>query len=165
MSIEKLVVVGLGELKLSSDPNEVLTCLGLGSCVCVAVYDHVRRAAGMVHIVLPSSTVSPGGSENAKFADVAVPRLLSEMSKLGASEQRVTVKVAGGAHMAKLGTGSGNILKIGERNIESTKALLRTAGVRVAGEDTGGGAGRTVRLYVNTGRVTVSTSGQEPRDL
>ena len=30
---QNLTVVGLGELQVSKDPNVVLSCLGLGSCV------------------------------------------------------------------------------------------------------------------------------------
>ena len=53
------LMVGLGEVKTSEDPAEVLTCLGLGSCVAVCLHDPVAKVAGMAHIVLPDSEGKP----------------------------------------------------------------------------------------------------------
>lgn len=36
--------------------GEVLSCLGLGSCVGVVVYDPVKKIAGMAHVMLPDSS-------------------------------------------------------------------------------------------------------------
>ncbi len=158
-------MVGLGEVKAGSGEELVLTCLGLGSCVCVALYDPASGVGGMAHIVLPDSTASASGAGNPKFADVAVPMLLGEVKKLGAKQERLVTKIAGGAHMAQLRGPGPSSLNIGERNISATKTLLKTHGLRWSGEDTGGGSGRTVRLWVSTGKVTVSTAGGTPNDL
>ena len=55
ISQDKTVVVGLAELQVSNNPGQILTCLGLGSCIGVAAYDPQAKVSGMVHVVLPSS--------------------------------------------------------------------------------------------------------------
>ena len=160
---QNLTVVGLGELQVSKDPNVVLSCLGLGSCVAVSAYDAVARVAGLVHIVLPSSdgrdTSLPG-----KFADTAIPALLDEMSKLGALKSRLLVRIAGGAQMS-LTQHSNAIFKTGERNVEATKEIAEKYGLKISAEEVGGHAGRTLRLYIESGRVTVTRAGSQTQDL
>jgi len=90
------VMVGLGEVKTSQDPAEVLTCLGLGSCVGVGMHDPVAKVAGMAHIVLPSSDGRPN-KIGGKYADTAIPMLLEMMLKRGSIKSRITIKIAGGS--------------------------------------------------------------------
>jgi chemotaxis protein CheD len=158
------IVVGLGEVKVAAGAGDVLVCLGLGSCICLAVYDPVRKAGGMAHIVLPDSAAGAGVA-NAKFADVAVPELLRQMTQLGAAQERLVARIAGGAEMALARSGGGTSFNIGGRNSEATRRLMASAGLRCHGADTGGTHGRTVRLYVRDGRATVTFAGQAPRDL
>ena len=157
------IVVGLGEMQVSKDPSAVLSCLGLGSCIAVSAYDSVAKVAGLVHIVLPSSdgrnTSLPG-----KFADSAIPALLDEMGKLGALKSRLLVKIAGGAQIS-MTANSSPIFKTGERNIESTKENAKKHGLKIAAEEVGGNSGRTLRLYVESGRVTVTHAGSQTIDL
>ena len=61
------VLVRMGELAASSSPGDVLVCVGLGSCIGLALVCRDGRACGLAHIVLPDS----GGREGdrpAKFA-------------------------------------------------------------------------------------------------
>lgn len=157
------IVVGMGELQVSVDPNAVLTCLGLGSCIGFTAYDAKARVAGMVHIVLPDSggkTVVVAG----KFADTALPALMEEMQKQGAEKTRLLVKISGGAQMS-LVAGSSGIFKTGERNLEATRIAAAEQGLKIAAAEVGGHSGRTLRLYVESGKVTVTTAGTETKDL
>ncbi len=157
-------VVGLGEIAVSNVAEETLVSLGLGSCICVAAYDPLQKIAGMAHIVLPDS----GGEERrqtAKFADVALPMLFEQMQEAGASTSNLIIKLAGGAQMMPVSAPNQNPMNIGDRNIEAVKALLKKTGRRVKAEDLGGTQGRTVRLYVGTGRVTVALAGKDQTDL
>ena len=157
------IVVGMGELQVSVDPHAVLTCLGLGSCIGFAAYDPIVKVAGMAHIVLPDSGGKTGVVAG-KFADTALPFLLEEMGKLGASKGRMLVKISGGAQMS-LAAGSSGIFKTGERNLEATRIAVTKIGLRIAAANVGGHSGRTLRLYVESGRVTVTTAGTEIKDL
>ena len=154
----------MGEIAVSNRSEDLLVCLGLGSCVCVAAYDPVKSIAGMAHVVLPDSGGDPN-KQTAKFADVAIPSLFTQMTDLGADLSRVVIKLAGGAHMAPVAAPGVNTMNIGERNAEAVQALLKQAGRRVKAVDLGGDKGRTVRLWVESGKVTVAEAGRDQRDF
>ena len=59
VSNDTTIMVGLGDVKISDDPESVLACLGLGSCVAVSVFDPVAKIWGMAHVVLPASQERP----------------------------------------------------------------------------------------------------------
>lgn len=160
---EETIVVGMGEMQVTQRPSAVLTCLGLGSCIAICVYDPVSKVGGMAHVVLPSANgrdVEP----SPKYADTALPLLLQHVGKRGALESRLIVKIAGGAQMSKA-PGLDGIFNTGERNVETIKKVLGNLGVRMAASEVGGHYGRTVRLFVDSGRVTVTTAGSAIREL
>ncbi len=161
---EETIVVGLGEMRVDSSASSVLVCLGLGSCVALCAHDPVAGLGGMAHIVLPSGDGRASGND-AKYADRAVPLLLKEMERQGAVRSRMKVWLAGGASMANGGT-LGTVFKIGETNVEATRAALAKAGVAsIAGSDTGGSHGRTVRMWMDTGRVVVNAAHHGEKEL
>ena len=157
-------VVGLGEIAVSKQAGDTLVSLGIGSCVCVAAFDRISGVAGMAHIVLPDS----GGQEQRqtpKFADFALPALFEQMEKLGAKQLTTVIKLAGGAQMMPVKAPNADQMNIGQRNIDSVRALLQASGRKVQAEDLGGTQGRTVRLKVDGGGVTVSRAGKDQQDL
>jgi chemotaxis protein CheD len=160
---EKLSVVGMGDISVTSDPRAVLACFGLGSCIALSAYDPVTKTGGLVHIVLPNSDGKAQGATG-KFADTAVPLLLSEMSKLGGSRSRLIIKIAGGAQMS-LAPGFGSASKTGENNRIAVEAALAKERLKLVAADTGGNKGRTVRLYVDSGKFIVKTAGGEGKEL
>jgi len=50
-------IIGMGEIA-TGFAGDTLTALGLGSCVCVILYDPVAKIAGAAHVMLPDSTIS-----------------------------------------------------------------------------------------------------------
>ncbi len=160
----RTVVVGLGEWTVSDDRNATLVCLGLGSCVALCAYDPVARVGGMAHFVLPRSADGRNTGPGAKFVDTGIPLLLLEMERRGAVRSRLVLKIVGGARMITT-PGLNAALNIGDRNVESARETLKALGLRIAAEDTGGAHGRTVRLDVRTGELTVSAAGQPGRPL
>ena len=156
-------MVGMGEMRVSSDEGTVLACLGLGSCVGLGMYDPESKVGGMVHIVLPKVGDGSGGSPP-KYADVAVPFLVKEMERHGAAARRLTAKIAGGAQMYST-SGSASLFNTGERNVEATRSALAAAGVPISGADTGGSHGRTLRMNVASGETTVASAGGEAKQL
>jgi chemotaxis protein CheD len=156
--------VGIGQLVASSDPSLVISALGLGSCIGLVLADPRARVAGLVHVMLPDSTTARSDGPPGKYADTAVPALLSEVSRLGADRGRLVATIAGGAQMFGAGAGGG-VLRIGERNTEAVETALRAAGLRPRGRDVGGALGRTLRVEVATGAVTVRAIGGEATPL
>jgi chemotaxis protein CheD len=155
-------MVRMGELSVSSTPGHVLATIGLGSCIGLVLLEASRPLAGLAHIVLPSSN---GGSDAAigKFADRAVPALLEEMAARGARRSRLRAVLVGGAQMFSLDTAS--TLNIGQRNEQAVREALTDAGLPVHAAATGGNKGRTVRVYVDSGRVTVKVPGEAEVEL
>ncbi len=160
---DKTIVAGLGEVQVSKDPSAVLTCLGLGSCVAVCAYDPVAKVGGMAHVVLPSSE-GRAVKLSAKYADMAIPMLIAETQKQGALKTRLVVKLAGGAELSKA-AGMDNAFKIGETNQAAVKEVLSKENMKVAADELGGNKGRTARLYVASGRVSVASAGAETKEL
>ena len=156
-------VVGMGELVVTKSPNAVISCFGLGSCVAVCAYDPRQGIGGMAHIVLPQYS-GLSGSNLAKYADTAIPLLLGEMAKKGGIRSRLIVKIAGGAQMT-LAPGLRDTFKTGERNLGQVLQTLQEEHISIAAADTGGNVGRTIKLYVNTGQVTVKTANGVPTEL
>lgn len=150
--------LSLGEWAVSNDRDGVLTCLGLGSCVAFIAYDPVARIGGMAHMVLPDSAQGRATPRSeAKFVDVAVPLVLKEMQALGALKARLQVSLVGGAAMLPTSRGA-DAMNIGARNAAAALAAVSAAGLRVRLEETGGTQGRTVRLRMGTGEVSISTA-------
>ncbi len=159
------VPVGLGELKAAAEKGCVLVCYGLGSCIGLALYDPTAHVGVMVHIVLPDSSLSRGGrTPPGKFADTAVPAAVEEAVRLGAVPSRLIARMAGGARMLHV-IGAGNQLDIGSRNASAVREVLSRHGIPLVAEDTGGTYGRTLQLFVGTGRLLVSTVGRGEREL
>jgi chemotaxis protein CheD len=157
------IVVGMGEIAVSKQPSSVFACLGLGSCIAVCVFDPVSKVGGMVHVVLPLRGQNDE-STPAKYADSAIPLLLQEIIKLGAFRTRLMVKLAGGAQMS-LAPGLDGAFKIGEKNAEQILAAFGKEKIPVSATDIGGNRGRTVRMFLDTGKVTVRCAGMELKEL
>ncbi len=154
-------MVGMAEVKVARSPEAVLMALGLGSCIGVCAFDEQAGVAGLAHVVLPDSQ---GHEANAgKFANTAVPLLLEEMTKQGASVARVRVALAGGAQLF-VTQNSGLRLEIGPRNAAAVQAALQQLKIPIIATDLGGNVGRTVHLFAN-GLVRVKTIGQGEKEL
>ncbi|MEI7987786.1 MAG: chemotaxis protein CheD [Chloroflexota bacterium] len=159
------IVVGLGEVKISNNPNDILVAYGLGSCLGIAMYDPVTHVAGMVHAVLPSCDDTTEINEAcSKYVCCGLEVLLQKMLRAGALRTRIVIRMAGGANMLASTTFS-DVMNIGFRNIESSRRKLSEMKFKIAGEEVGGNIGRTVRFYVADGRMAIRMMGGKERDV
>jgi chemotaxis protein CheD len=149
----------MGDFKASRDPADVLVSIGLGSCIGLAVVDGDRGVAGLAHILLPDSTDAKGSYSVGKFADTAVPALVDLVAALGAPRSALKAVLVGGAQMFSFGDVAGSTLDIGARNERATRAALERARLAVGAAATGGSTGRTIRVHVAEGTVTVKKAG------
>lgn len=159
--MENVIKVGMADLCASRNPS-VLTTLGLGSCVGIALFDPLTNVIGLAHIMLPSSLQAKNNSNISKFADTAIVKLIDDMRKLGAHRNSIIAKIAGGAQMFAY-TQTNDIMRIGARNVISTKEKLNELKIPVVSEDTGGSYGRTIELYSMDGRLLIKTIGHGER--
>ena len=141
----------------------VISTIGLGSCVAIAIYDRQTRIGGLAHVLLPSEGLSRDKDNRAKFPGTAVPLLLEEMRKLGARGP-FTAKIAGGSSMfgALMPTGG---INMGERNVASSRQALNDAGIPLAAQDVGGDYGRSMFFHLEDGRVLVRSLKSGDRAL
>ena len=125
----EVIKVGMADLNVCKAPD-VITTLGLGSCIGLVFYDPVTKVGGMVHYMLPDSTKVRNNSNVAKFADTGIDELLRRVLAAGANRSRLIAKIAGGARMFDVG-GGGSLGNIGQRNIESVHMTLKREGIRL----------------------------------
>lgn len=151
-------MVRMGELAVSKDPESVFTALGLGSCIGLCAYDPIAKVAAMAHVVLPNA-VNKANDLPAKSADIAVPNLIAAMKELGAVERRIKVAIAGGAQIFAFKNADMH-MDVGTRNSKAVTDLLKSLKLNLIASDVGGGSGRTVKLYANTGIVGVRVAGK-----
>jgi chemotaxis protein CheD len=152
-------IVGIGEMAVSNKPEGYLKTYSLGSCVAVALYDPTVCVGGLIHCMLPLSTLdaAKAAAKPAMFTDTGVVALLSAVFALGAERKRLIVKVAGGA--SQLGTNA--VCRIGERNYAVLRKVLWKNNILITAEDVGGSRPRTVFLNMATGITTIRSDGQE----
>lgn len=149
------VIIGVGDMAVSNNPQVILSTYALGSCIGVIAYDAAAKVGGILHLMLPDSTISPdkAAKQPAMFANTGLPMLFKAMAGLKAERARVRIFVAGGAGMLS----GQDPFKIGERNSAVTLDFLSKNGLPVKAQETGGSINRTVHLEINTGLVNLKT--------
>ena len=159
----KAFVVGVADMVVSNDSSAEIVTYSLGSCLGITIYDPVKKIGGMLHIMLPDSTIDPAKAVSMPymFVDTGVPRLFRGAYNLGAERSRLLVKVAGGAQLLD----HQGIFNIGSRNLIALEQLLAVNGLKAHAADVGGLSSRTMRLDLTTGNVTVKTPGATPYPL
>lgn len=151
----ELIKVGMADLKAGKSPDSIIS-YGLGSCVGIALYDAQVKIGGLAHIMLPDSTQARATDNQAKFADTAIPVLLDQVIRLGASRSRITAKIAGGSQMFSF-VQTTDIMRIGDRNAEAVRSVLKSLSIKLLVEDCGGNYGRTVELLLDSGIFLIKT--------
>ena len=158
-----IVKVGMADLNICKSPD-IITTLGLGSCIGIALYDPVTKIGGLAHIMLPDSTTMRNNSNLAKFADTGIEALVKKMVSAGASRQRLVAKIAGGARMFEMASNS-SIGNIGERNAQASVDKLKKMGIPLKASDTGLNYGRTVELHTENGDFHIKSVGKTRKIL
>jgi len=155
-------VVGMADCRLGDEPGQVLATYALGSCIGLAVHDPVARVGGLLHFMLPDSSIdrARGLVDPYRFADTGIPKLLEGVYSRGASKRRLVLAAAGAASMMD----PQNIFDIGRRNYQAMRKLLWKAGLLVEAEAIGGDRSRTVYLEIGTGRFWMREEGRQ-RDI
>ncbi|MCL2565170.1 MAG: chemotaxis protein CheD [Defluviitaleaceae bacterium] len=150
-----MIIVGMADLKVCKNP-EILTTLGLGSCVGIALYDKINKVAGLAHAMLPDSASFTNNSNRMKFVDTSITDLIVKMCVQGAEKRNIKAKIAGGAQMFAHSS-TNESMRIGDRNVEATVTILRKLGIPLLAKETGDTYGRTVELYSEDGRFVIKT--------
>lgn len=152
------LTVGVGDMKVSNEPEAVLVTYSLGSCIGIAIYDSVARVGGLLHFMLPESSLD---SEKAKrkphmFADTGIISLFKAAYKLSAKKHRLRVVVVGGAQVLD----QKGFFNIGKRNDMAVRKMFHRNNVVIGYKEVGGNVNRTIKLSVKNGEILLKTSGR-----
>ncbi len=158
-----IIKVGMADLKVCKSPDG-LTTLGLGSCVGVAVRDPISKVGGLLHAMLPDSTVMQHDKSVEKFVDSGLDELIKQMIRAGAHRGRLEAKLAGGAQMFAFQRNS-DLTKVGDRNAEAARKKLKAMGIKLLSEDCGLNYGRTVIYYPETGIYVIKAVGKPEKSI
>lgn len=162
------LVVGISDMKIASSPDTLIT-YALGSCVGICLLDPVVHVAGLSHIMLPDSRLSPNDRNVAKFADSAIPELLRMMERKGANRARIKAKIAGGAQMFEVqsnpGSPKSNTWQIGQRNVASVTEVLRQLRIPIISKDVLENFGRTVSFDPTNGIMYIKALNRPIKEL
>lgn len=152
-------IVGVADMKVSSNPEESVITYSLGSCIGLVIYDPVVKVGGILHYMLPESSIDKekASKKPYMFADTGIPRLFKTAYKLGAKKPRIKIYVAGGAEILD----QKGFFNIGKRNYMALKKMFFKNGVMIDKQDVGGNTNRTVRIEIATGDIFLKTSGSK----
>ncbi len=153
--------VGIGEIQVSCCPDDVITALGLGSCVSIILYDRRTGTVGAVHAMLPTRKGLSEASDKrpGRYVDEGLEKILDMMGVRNGHGGRLTCALVGGAAMFEF-TGP-STLDIGKNNLKMSHEMLRHYGIPIVASDTGGSNGRSVTVSVSDTIVRVRTVGVE----
>jgi chemotaxis protein CheD len=153
--------VRMGEAAVSRTVGDTLACIGLGSCIGLALIDRASGVAGLAHVMLPAAP-SPDPPQPGKFADLAAPALVDLVIAIGAVRSRLEAVMVGGSAMFAM-SGSQDI---GGRNATAVAEALAALRIPVRAQDTGGNRGRTIRIVVSQDmRTTVREAGGQDQQI
>ncbi len=152
-------IVGVADMKISETDGDVLITYALGSCLGITVYDPEVKVGGLLHVMLPLSTIDPKKAVDNPFmfVDTGVTQLFLKCYKAGAKKQRMLVKVAGGASSHE--NEEDDHFQIGKRNFTIFRKLLWKNDVLLRAQEVGGTVSRTLSLEVGSGNVNVKING------
>src|SRR3954468_23563057 len=109
-----VITVGIADCQTSRDNDACLVTHALGSCVAVVIHDPVAVVAGLLHIMLPESSLdrAKASAQPFMFADTGIPALFHAAYAKGADKKRLTVRLVGGAQVMD----PNGVFNIGKRN-------------------------------------------------
>jgi chemotaxis protein CheD len=141
----------------------VLVTYSLGSCIGIAIYDAAVKVGGLLHFMLPESSLDLNKAKKNPymFADTGIPALFKAAYKLGAKKERMKVIVAGGSQVLD----QQGFFNIGKRNDMAVRKIFHRNNVIIDYRDVGGNVNRTIRLAVKSGDVSLKVSGRGEKKI
>jgi chemotaxis protein CheD len=151
--------VGVADMIVSDDPNDLIVTFALGSCLGLVIYDPAAQVGGILHAMLPNSSIHRGkdGPLNPyKFVNTGIPLLFKEAYKLGAQKKRIKVKMTGCSQLM-----DDNVLfNIGKRNYAAARKLLWKNNVMIDAEFCENAKSVTLMLELKSGEVSMKVQNK-----
>ena len=154
------VIVGVSSYYVARNPS-TLSCLGLGSCLAIALHDPVRHIGGLSHAMLPNYNEGKDKKNPSKYVDTSIYIMVDEIVSLGGKRSSLKAKIVGGAQMFTFI--SPDTMDIGKRNIQVAKETFKKERIPLIAKEIGGRRGRTIHFDLKTGKIEVKVQGLEPK--
>jgi chemotaxis protein CheD len=158
-AIALMTAVNFAEMKISNNSVETLVAFSIGSGIGLTIHDPVCGVGGVLHFMLPDSTLANGVNPEKvpfMFADTGVPTFLKALVAQGTQPDKMKVVVAGGAQVLD----QAGIFNIGQKNYEALKRILERYDLSIQHESIGGTSSRTLSLAIESGCSSIKIFGQ-----
>ena len=151
--------ISVADLKISWDVMDVLITYALGSCLGVTVYDIRLKRAGLLHCMLPDSSIdrTRAAGNPCMYVDSGMKVMLDDFYRNGSLKNDLIIRVAG-ASSSKVNEEE-DFFQIGRRNFVSLRKYLWNEGIMLKAYDVGGCVSRTVTLDVENGKMLIKSKG------
>ncbi|MDR2612310.1 MAG: chemotaxis protein CheD [Deltaproteobacteria bacterium] len=120
----------------------------LGTCVAVCLHDRRLKIGGMNHFLYPRSGFF--GSPSSEYGDVAIPQLISKLTRMGSRIEDLEAQIVGGAAIPGARQES-----TGGKNVKMARKILKKKGIPVVSEDVGGVKGRRLIFHTGTNETMI----------
>ena len=149
--------VGVSDMSLSACAGDLIVTHALGSCIGVAIHDPTACVGGILHYMLPLSTIDAAraASNPYMFGDTGIPAFFQEAYRLGAKKENMRVVIAGGAQVFE----KKDFFDIGKRNIVIARKLFWKNNLMIAAEHVEGHIPRTLFLEIGSGKTWMTSRG------
>lgn len=152
-------IVGVADMVVSNDPNDLIITFALGSCLGLVIYDPVAQVGGILHAMLPDSSIhreKDGEPNPYKFVNTGIPMLFKEAYKLGAQKKKIKVKMTGCSQLMD----DNGFFNIGKRNYAAARKILWKNNVMIDAEFCDNAKSVTLFLEIKTGDVTMKVQNK-----
>lgn len=151
-------LIGIAQMMISDNPEDVLVAANLGSCLGIAVYDRVNKWGGILHCLLPLSKSDPdkAAKNPCMYVDTGFSQLMEILLRRGTQKKDLLIVVVGGANI----NDENNVFEIGKKNLTVLKKLLWKNNLLLHAENCGESHSRTLALHIDTGKTYLKALGQ-----
>lgn len=126
----------------------------LGSCVSIMLWHPGRRIGALSHFLLSSRGADPDplSELDARYGEEAMCLMLHELKRMNVTATECQGKIFGGGNMFPKQV-KASISKVGQKNGETARCLLRSHGIPIVSESLFGVGHRQIIFDVNSGDV------------
>jgi len=149
-------IIGIGEYAVADNrKTKTMKTFALASCVAVIAYSPIKKAAGMVHVALPSPLRDEDNKKPGYYATTGIPNMIAKLCKeYGCERKELTISIYGGADSIN----ENDVFNIGSRNIDAVKKTLYDMNMTVQRKEIGGTISRTIEILLETGNIKMTTA-------
>lgn len=124
----------------------------LGSCVSITLWHPARRIGAMSHFLLARRESGRSSGLDGRYGEKALLLMSDELSQMDVDPAECRAKIFGGGDMFPR-QASRNVPKVGRKNGEAARSLLRAHGIPIVSESLFGVGHRQIFFNLSSGDV------------